>query len=183
MQQFVGLEPILLEAQRVGALSNAPIEQIIEHALWFAHAVPNSAQRVVDLGSGAGVPGLIVALARPELQLVLVDRRSGRTDSLTRAVLALNLADRVTVLCSEIEALTRNPKWAKSFDVAISRGLGPPIHTLQLSVELVVDGGVVVISEPPPETKSRWDANEVLRLGLEGPERLGAVALFHVKPR
>ena len=62
MQQFVGLEPILLEAQRVGALSNAPIKQIVDHALWFARAVPNTAKRVIDLGSGAGVPWLIVAL-------------------------------------------------------------------------------------------------------------------------
>ena len=95
---------------------------------------------------------------------------------------ALNLADRVTVLCSEIEALTRDPKWAKSFDAAISRGLGPPIQTLKLSTELVVDGGVVVISEPPPATESRWEFAEISSLGLDGPERLGAVAMFHVKP-
>ena len=181
MQRFVGLEPILLEAQRVGALTKAPVEQIIKHALSFAQAIPATAKRVVDLGSGAGVPGLIVALERPELELVLVDRRSGRTDSLVRAVLALDIADRVSVVCSEIEPMTRDPKWVKSFDGAISRGLGPPIQTLVLSRDLVKPGGVVVISEPPPTTQSRWDANQISQLGLQGPERLGSVAVFHVK--
>jgi 16S rRNA (guanine527-N7)-methyltransferase len=179
--KFAELEPVLLTAQKIGALSGAPIDQIISHALWFAKAIPSSAKRVIDLGSGAGVPGLIVAFDRPELELVLVDRRSGRTDSLTRSVLALNLGSRVSVKCSEIGDLVRDSKFFKQFDAAISRGLGPPLETLRLSRDLVKPGGVVIISEPPPTTQSRWNPSEVLNLGLEGPIRHGAVAMFHVK--
>ena len=144
--KFAELEPVLLTAQKIGALSGAPIDQIISHALWFAKAIPSSAKRVIDLGSGAGVPGLIVAFDRPELELVLVDRRSGRTDSLTRSVLALNLGSRVSVKCSEIGDLVRDSKFFKQFDAAISRGLGPPLETLRLSRDLVKPGGVVIIS-------------------------------------
>ena len=179
--KFAELEPVLLTAQKIGALSGAPIDQIISHALWFAKAIPSSAKRVIDLGSGAGVPGLIVAFDRPELELVLVDRRSGRTDSLMRSVLALNLGNRVSVKCSEIGDLVRDSKFFKQFDAAISRGLGPPLETLRLSRDLVKPGGVVIISEPPPTTQSRWNPSEVLNLGLEGPIRHGAVAMFHVK--
>ena len=179
--KFGALVPILREAQKIGALSTTPIEQIISHALWFARALPDSTTRVIDLGSGAGVPGLIVAFERPELELVLVDRRSGRTDSLTRSVLSLNIANRVSVKCSEIATLIRDDKFSKQFDAAISRGLGPPMETLRLSRELVKTGGVVVISEPPPSTQSRWNPNEIAALGLEGPNRFGAVAMFHVK--
>lgn len=179
--KFAALVPVLRAAQKIGALSGAPIEQIISHALWFARGIPGSAKRVIDLGSGAGVPGLIVAFERPELELVLVDRRSGRTDSLARSVLALNLASRVSVKCSEIADLARDSKFSKQFDAAISRGLGPPLETLRLSRDLVKAGGVVIISEPPPTTQSRWSPNESLALDLEGPERHGAVALFHVK--
>ncbi len=179
--KFAALHPILLEAQRVGALSGAPIELIISHALWFARAISDNAKSVVDLGSGAGVPGLIVALDRPDLELILVDRRSGRTDSLTRAVSALNLSARVKVVCAEIDALARDSNYAHRFDAAISRGLGPPNETLKLSTLLVKPGGVIVISEPPLSTQSRWVAKHVSDLGLEGPERVGAVAMFHVK--
>ncbi len=179
--KFAALEPVLRAAQRIGALSDAPVDQIITHALWFARAIPDTARRVVDLGSGAGVPGLIVAVERPELELVLVDRRSGRTDSLTRSVLALGLAEQVEVKCSEIVDLTRDAEFHMQFDAAISRGLGPPLQTLRLSRDLVKTGGVVIISEPPPTTQSRWNPEEVANLGLSAPVRLGSVALFHVK--
>ena len=179
--KFAALEPVLRAAQKIGALSDTPIEQIISHALWFAQAIPDSAKRVIDLGSGAGVPGLIIAFERPELELVLVDRRSGRTDSLTRSVLALNLAGRVRVKCSEIADLARDSKFSKNFDAAISRGLGPPLETLRLSRDLVKVGGVVIISEPPPTAQSRWNPNQISMLDLEGPDRHGAVAVFHVK--
>ena len=179
--KFAALEPVLRAAQRIGALSDAPVDQIITHALWFARAIPDTARRVVDLGSGAGVPGLIVAVERPELELVLVDRRSGRTDSLTRSVLALGLAEQVEVKCSEIGDLTRDAKFYMQFDAAISRGLGPPLQTLRLSRDLVKTGGVIIISEPPPTTQSRWNPDEVADLGLSTPKRLGAVVVFHVK--
>ncbi|MFM7338207.1 MAG: RsmG family class I SAM-dependent methyltransferase [Actinomycetota bacterium] len=181
MQQFIGLEPILLEAQRVGALTEVPIAEIIEHALWFSRAIPGAAERIVDLGSGAGVPGLIVALDRPNLEVVLVDRRSGRTDSLIRAVSALQIQTRVKVVCAEINSLIDDPNWAKSFDAAISRGLGPVAETLIMSKKLTKDGGVVVVSEPPVEAGSRWNQTQVESLGLSGPDRVGAVAVFHVK--
>ena len=175
------LERILREAQRIGALSNAPVAEIIKHAKWFAEAIPPTALTGIDLGSGAGVPGLIVALFCPQLNLQLVDRRVGRTDVLIRAVHALNLTDRVTVRCCEISDMTKDSTWAKHFDVAMSRGLGPPIQTLNLSRDLVKPGGVIIISEPPPDSDSRWNEQQVRALGLEGPSRIGAVAMFHVK--
>ncbi len=175
------LERILREAQRIGALSNAPVAEIINHAKWFADAVPHTAHTAVDLGSGAGVPGLIVALFCPLLNIQLVDRRVGRTDVLVRAVHALDLVDRVTVRCCEISDMTKDSTWAKHFDVAMSRGLGPPIQTLNFSRELVKPGGAIIISEPPPGIDSRWDQQQVRALGLEGPSRSGAGAMFLVK--
>lgn len=175
------LERILREAQRIGALSSTPVDEIIRHAKSFSDAISDLARSAVDLGSGAGVPGLIVALFRPELNVVLVDRRVGRTDVLTRAIHALDLVDQVSVKCCEIAEMTKDSTWAKHFDVAMSRGLGPPIQTLNLSRDLVKPGGQVIISEPPPDNNSRWNPQQVMALGLEGPTRIGAVAVFHVK--
>ena len=126
------LERILREAQLIGALSNAPVAEIISHAKWFANAMPHTARTAVDLGSGAGVPGLVVALFCPQLSIQLVDRRVGRTDVLVRAVHALNLVNQVTVRCCEISDMTKDSSWAKHFDVAMSRGLGPPMSHLGL---------------------------------------------------
>lgn len=179
--KFANLKTVLLEAQRVGALSTAPIDKVISHALWFAKAIPADATEIVDLGSGAGVPGLVIAIARPELQVLLVDRRSGRTDALERSISVLKLVPRVTVLCAEISSMIRDPQWMRKFDAAISRGLGPHMQTLTMSRDLVKHGGVIVVSEPPASAGSRWDASEISKLELKGPERVGAVAMFHVE--
>ena len=90
-----GLIRIFSAAQRIGALGSQPIKDMIAHACAFADALPLSVRTCVDLGSGAGVPGLVIAIARPEIQLTLVDRRSKRTDALQRSVKALGIEDRV----------------------------------------------------------------------------------------
>ncbi len=81
-----GLRRIVGEAQKIGALGSAPLSEIIEHAATFAEALPAGVTSCVDLGSGAGVPGLVIAIVRPEIQMTLIDRRAKRTDTLVRSV-------------------------------------------------------------------------------------------------
>lgn len=172
---------VLAEAQRIGTLGSAPSKEIIRHSTWFADALPADVIRVIDLGSGAGVPGLIVAMVRPLLQMTLVDRRTKCADALVRAVSVLDLAERVSVRCADAEDLSHQPGWQGSFDAAISRGFGPPLMTLTLSACFVRGGGVVVISEPPDEITDRWAGIDLVSLGLRGPQRIGPVAVFHVE--
>lgn len=165
----------------MGALSARPVGEVIDHAAQFAAALPATAARVGDLGSGAGVPGLVVAVLRPDVRCVLVDRRASRTDALRRAVLALDIADRVEVECRDVEELARDAAWVGRFDAAMSRGFGPPAQTLRWSRALVRAGGAVLISEPPAGTPDRWEPALVRGLGLRGPERVGGIAVFHVE--
>jgi 16S rRNA (guanine527-N7)-methyltransferase len=176
-----GLLRVLGEAQRIGTLGSAPITEVIRHSTWFADALPLDALRVIDLGSGAGVPGLIVAVARPMVQIALVDRRTKCADALHRAVSALDLAQRVSVHCGDAEALSRLPGWKGCFDAAISRGFGPPLLTLTVAALFVRNGGVVVISEPPDDVPDRWTGIDLASMGLSVPQRLGPVAVFHVE--
>ncbi|MEY2967629.1 MAG: putative ribosomal small subunit methyltransferase [Actinomycetota bacterium] len=170
---------VLVDAQRIGALGPRPIDDVVAHARAFVDALPTGTHRVIDLGSGAGVPGLVVAEARPEATMVLVDRRAKRTDALALAVAGLGWRDRVSVICADVDDLARNPAHAGSYDAVISRGFGPHETTLRLSASLVRPGGVVVISEPPEGEPNRWPAELVKELSLTGPERLGPVARFH----
>ena len=174
---------VLVDAQRIGALGPRPIDDVIAHARAFVDALtlgslPPRATRIIDLGSGAGVPGLVVADALPEATVVLVDRRAKRTDALALAVAGLGWRDRVTVICADVEDLVRDPAHAGSYDAVISRGFGPHETTLRLSAGLVCPGGVVVISEPPEGEPNRWSPELVNELSLTGPERLGPVARF-----
>lgn len=176
-----GLLRVLGEAQRVGALGSSPLFEIIRHATWFADAIPIEAREIVDLGSGAGVPGLIVAIARPELRVTLVDRRQKRVDALVRAIASLAMGDRVAAVCVDVDKIRTELPWLGRFDAAISRGFGPPLQTLTWSAQLVRRGGVVVISEPPDEIGDRWVGVDLAALRVDGPTRVGPLAMFHVK--
>jgi 16S rRNA (guanine527-N7)-methyltransferase len=180
-EEHEGLIRVLTEAQRIGALGTQSIVDIIAHARSFADALPPTITSCVDLGSGAGVPGLVIAIARPSIHITLVDRRSKRTDTLQRAVRSLNLENQVSVVCADIERFAQQPETKHSFDAACARGFGPPEFTLKWSARLVKAGGVIVVSEPPLGSPDRWKDIDLHALGVSAPTRLGPVAMFHVE--
>jgi 16S rRNA (guanine527-N7)-methyltransferase len=176
-----GLHAVLGEAQRIGALGAAPLTDIIAHAEAFADALPDSISSCIDLGTGAGIPGLVIAVARPALSLTLVDRRAKRTDALTRAIHVLGVADRVSVICADMMQLARQPEVRHHFDAAVTRGFGPPDITLPVAAACVRTGGVVIISEPPTDHPIRWTPEVLRAADVQAWERRGPVAVFHVE--
>lgn len=162
------LEQVLGRAQMVGSLGRGSLAAIIEHSRQFLTALPADTERVVDLGSGGGVPGLVIAVEHPELRLVLVERRGTRADELRRSVAALGVGSRVEVWAESAERLVSVvERRGKYFDVATSRGFGPPGHTLHMGARLVRPGGRIVVSEPPAPDPARWLDAELARCGVE----------------
>ena len=88
--------------------------------------------RVCDLGSGAGLPGLVLAICRPDVEVTLVEPLLRRTTFLEEVVADLGL-DRVTVHRGRAESL----HGVASFDVVTSRALAPLDRLLDWSMPLV----------------------------------------------
>ncbi|MFM8994232.1 MAG: RsmG family class I SAM-dependent methyltransferase [Actinomycetota bacterium] len=177
------LSQLLRRAQVEGALGAAPITEVIAHARGFVAALPDSVGTVLDLGTGAGVPGLVIALDRPAVRVTLVDRRAKRIDALQRAITALGWGERVTAVAADAETLADDPQWQGKADAVVARGFGPPATTLRVAARLTHPGGWVVISEPPADQPSRWEPDLLASCGVSHLERLGAVARFHVERR
>lgn len=143
----------LESSQRLGMLGERPVHEAVEHAGAFVAALVDVHGVVVDLGSGGGVPGLVVAVARPDLRVVLVDRRATRTDHLARLVRRLDLEAQVMVRRAEAMTLTL-PFVA---DAVVARSFGPPEVTARAAARLLGPGGLLVVSEPP-DAEDRWTA-------------------------
>jgi 16S rRNA (guanine527-N7)-methyltransferase len=153
------------EVRRRGAIGTTTIADAVTHAEQFVHALPASTRRVADLGSGGGLPALVIAVRRPELQIVLVERRTARADMLRRAVLALGVGERVTVVAEDVRALAA--RQAGSFDAVTARSFASPAVTAKWGCELLRVGGLLIVSEPPEEVAERWQGSLLERLGLE----------------
>ena len=99
--------------------------------------------RVADVGSGAGLPGLVWALARPDISVELVEPLLRRATFLLEAVEQLGLTGRVSVLRARAEDATRGADWA-AVDVVTARAVAPLDRLLGWTVPLLALGGRLV---------------------------------------
>lgn len=148
----------------------------MEHGLGFAGALPSGA-RIVDLGSGGGVPGLVVALARTDTTWLLLESQQRRARFLEAAIERLGLAARAVVYGDRAEHAGRAADQRGRYDAAVARSFGPPAVTAEAAAPLLRVGGLLVVSEPP-EPAGRWPASKLSLLGLE-PQRSYETAAGH----
>lgn len=176
------VEEVLTTAQRVGTLGDRPIPEVMEHAQAFVAALVDVTGTVIDIGTGAGVPGLVIAQERPDLTLVLADRRATRMDALQMGVSGLGWEDRITVLTCDIADLGKQPEHAGQYDAVVCRGFGSPEVTAPLARPLLKNGGTLIVSEPPSPKPSRWTSELLEKTGFAPPEYLPGVVKLTAKP-
>jgi 16S rRNA (guanine527-N7)-methyltransferase len=120
----------------------------------------------IDLGSGAGVPGLALAVWWPASRWVLVDMGERRAVFLGDAVETLGVADRVTVAHRAAEEAGRDPQLRGAADLVVARSFGPPAVVAECAAPLLRVGGLLVVSEPPDLDPARWPVEGLATLGL-----------------
>ncbi len=157
----------LERARALGFLGPGDVRDHVRHAEGFVAALEGLSGVVVDLGSGGGVPGLVVGMARPDLQLVLLDATAKRCRFLEAAVMALALD--ATVAEGRAEVLGRGPLRGTATAV-LARSFASPAATAECAAPLLAVGGRLVVSEPPNPV-DRWPAAGVSLLGLEVGDR------------
>jgi 16S rRNA (guanine527-N7)-methyltransferase len=159
---------VVLESLRDrGALGEPSLPGAIAHAETFLAPLHLGTARLIDLGSGGGLPGLVLADRLPSTEIVLTERRERRADLLRLAVTRLGWENRVTVFAGDVVRLGRDPVMMGSFDAVTARAFGEPLWTLRCAAPFLTSSGIVVISEPPAsDSAQRWPTDQVGALGL-----------------
>ena len=91
--------------------------------------------RVADVGSGAGLPGIPLAILRPDLEMILIEPMLRRSNFLTEAIDELGLDDRVTVVRGRAEDVDLH------VDVVVSRAVAKLATLINWTADLIVDSG------------------------------------------
>ena len=192
-----GLQNVLVAAREAGFLGPGPIERHLRHAEGFVALARmetvRESPRMLDLGSGGGLPGLVVAGAWPEATMVLLEANERRAQFLERAVVACDLQHRVSVLHQRAEICGRDPLYRAAFDGVVARSFGTPAVVAECAAPLLRLGGWLIVSEPPreegtlgaesatdltdrqipalelpvSEEAGRWPADKLVALGLK----------------
>jgi len=147
LERFLGL--LSLWNRRVHLTGDRDTEALLrKHVVDSLAAVPHlpAAGLVVDVGSGAGLPGLVVGCARPELELRLIESRRRRASFLREAIRTIPLAH-ARVLEGRAEAVA-DPEVIGHAAAVIARAVRLDVY-LPLAARLVAPGGVAIAMQSP----------------------------------
>jgi 16S rRNA (guanine527-N7)-methyltransferase len=155
-----------------------PIETVDKHildSLSVLRVLAPGPLTLLDAGSGAGFPGLPLAIAREDLQVTLVDAVAKKVGFLKHAIAQLGLAPRVRAIHLKLQG---NPvrEGLGFFDVAVSRALAEPGRWAALAAPYLRPGGTLVVmagSDAPGSPLPGWTGPDVdrFRLPLTGDGR------------
>lgn len=137
-----------------------PLKMVTQHLLDSLAVLPHIAgRRVIDVGTGPGLPGIPLALANPALEVTLLDSNHKKTSFLRQACLELGLHN-VTVVCERVE--TWRPE--EKYDIVISRAFSDLGEFASLALPLCSDTGWILAMKGiyPHEELTRLPATVAL---------------------
>lgn len=121
------------------------------------------AENIVDIGSGAGFPGLPLAIANPFLKITFIESNMRKSEFIANTVSSLEL-DNCTVLNERAEIAGKSDL-RESFDIAFARAVGPLPTILEYSLPLLKIGGSAIFQRGAREDNDEEQANAAILLG------------------
>lgn len=134
-------------------LVSRPVDELIEDSLVLLEHI-GEGNKVVDVGSGGGLPGLPLKIARPDLSMTLIESDQAKAAFLVRACATLGLQG-VEVVARRAEEVGQDPVYREAFDVAVARALAPMPVLAELCLPLVKVGGRLLAQKTENEDLSR----------------------------
>jgi 16S rRNA (guanine527-N7)-methyltransferase len=115
---------------------------------------------LVDIGSGAGFPGLVLAMICPELHVCLVEATGKKCKFLSEAIITLKLPERVRVINDRAETIGLYDKYRGKFQFATARAVGTIELITELSFPLLEEGGYLLAQKSQAQVKDELASGE-----------------------
>jgi 16S rRNA (guanine527-N7)-methyltransferase len=137
--------------------------ELILDSLEGLHSLPPAGHSVIDIGTGGGVPGLVLAVVRPDLQFTLTDSALRKTAWVQECVDDLGLSN-VTVRTARLEILGREDSARGRYDAVTAKALSSLAVLVELAMPLLKVGGLLIAYKGPALTAEIQAAKNALKL-------------------
>ena len=147
LDKFYDYMNILIEWNKVMNLTaiTEPEEIILKHfidSLTVLNSISKNS-KIIDVGTGAGFPGIAIKIAYPEIKVVLLDSLNKRIKFLNEVIEKLRL-ENIEAVHGRAEEYGRNKDYREKFDIAIARAVAPLNVLLEYLMPFVKNGGKCV---------------------------------------
>ncbi|MCY3967050.1 MAG: class I SAM-dependent methyltransferase [bacterium] len=171
------LAQALGQAQKRGWVGKKQLDSYIDHSLGFArvmHLVPEVA---VDLGSGGGLPALVLMAVWPKCRWTLVEVSLARAALLELNCVRLGWADRVEVCHADAHSLIGDVGFVGCADLVTARSFGPAETVVAAAAPLLRQGGELIVSAAPDADP--WSDVMLVAHGLAPDQVTSTKPRFH----
>lgn len=119
--------------------------------------------KIIDVGTGAGFPGLPLKIFRPDLNVTLMDSLNKRINFLNEVISSLNLSG-VEAIHSRAEEMGRDKKHREKYDICVSRAVANLASLTELCMPFVKKGGYFISLKGPKAKEELEDAKKAIEL-------------------
>ena len=123
----------------------------------------DKSQKVLDLGTGAGFPGIPLKLLNEELDITLVDALNKRINFLNEVIMKLEL-NKIKTIHSRAEELSRNKEHREKYDVIVSRAVANMSVLLEYTMPFIKKGGKCICMKGPNIEEELVNAKKALNV-------------------
>lgn len=160
---------IVLEKNKVLNLTSITEEKdfILKHLIDSLSVLPsisNTSKDIIDIGTGAGFPGLPIKIAAPRLNITLLDSSKKKVNFLNETIKELGL-ENIKGIAERAEDLAQDKNYREKFDVAISRAVALLPVLAEYSLPFVKVGGIFIAQKSQNEEELKSAENAIKILG------------------
>ncbi len=168
---------IFTQAQERGWIGKQPLDSYIDHSLSFAKAARTIPSLAVDVGTGAGIPGLVLAAFWPECRWILAESSLARASFLELHCGRMGWFNRVEIYHGDANSLRVDNRIAGEADLVTARGFGAVEGLVGVAAFVLRSGGELIVSAAPQGDV--WNESFLNSYGFAGDEMILSSPRFH----